>query len=99
MEIGKPKLSSPLKKKTGDFKFIPFNLGELEITFQGSRNELIEVKNYWNSIGSPEYNEKLDFGENLQNIYKKLRYWPKPMLNNNVVQTMLLEYEDDNKGT
>ena len=99
MEIGKPKLCYPFKRKTGDFKFIPFNLSELEITFQGSRDDLIEVENYWDSIGNPKYNEKLDFGENLQNIYKKLRYWPKPMLNNNVVQTMLLEYEDDNKGT
>jgi len=45
------------------------------------------------------YNKQLSFEGNMLNLYNKLRYWPQPMLNDSVVQTMILEYEYDNRRT
>jgi hypothetical protein len=51
MQIGKPTRCYPFKKETGDFVFIPYDYTEAELKFYGSRDELIEVEDYWDSIG------------------------------------------------
>jgi hypothetical protein len=99
MQIGKPTRCYPFKKETGDFVFIPYDYTEAELSFIGSRDKLIEVEDYWDSIGNPKYDRDLSFKDNMYIVYNKLRYWPSPMLNNKVVQTMILEYENDNKRT
>ena len=99
MQIGKPTRCYPFKKETGDFVFIPYDYTEAELKFYDSRDELIEVEDYWDSIGNPKYDRDLSFKDNMYIVYNKLRYCPSPMLNNKVVQTMILEYENDNKRT
>ena len=58
-----------------------------------------EFINLWDSIGNPMYNKRLSFEDNMLNVYNSLRYWPKPMLNDSVVQTIILEYKNDNRRT
>jgi len=41
----------------------------------------------------------LSFEDNMLIVFNNLLYWPKPMLNDNVVQTIILEYENDNRRT
>jgi len=80
--------------------FIPYDYTEADLTYVGgSRNALEEIENFWDSIGNPMYKKQLSFEDNMLNVYNQLRYWPKPMLNNNVVQTIILEYEYDNRRT
>ena len=80
--------------------FIPYDYTEADLTYiGGSRNALEEIENFWDSIGNPMYKKQLSFEDNMLNVYNQLRYWPKPMLNDKVVQTIILEYEDDNKRT
>jgi hypothetical protein len=100
MQIGKPTRCYPFRKETGDFMFIPYDYTEADLTYiGGSRNALEEIENFWDSIGNPMYKKQLSFEDNMLNVYNQLRYWPKPMLNDKVVQTIILEYEDDNKRT
>ena len=61
MQIGKPTRCYPFKKETGDFVFIPYDYTEAELKFYGSRDELIEVEDYWDSIGNPKYDRDLSF--------------------------------------
>ena len=80
--------------------FIPYDYTEADLTYiGGSRNALEEIENFWDSIGNPMYKKQLSFEDNMLSVYNQLRYWPKPMLNNNVVQTIILEYEYDNRRT
>ena len=100
MQIGKPTRCYPFRKETGDFMFIPYDYTEADLTYiGGSRNALEEIENFWDSIGNPMYNKRLSFEDNMLNVYNSLRYWPKPMLNDNVVQTIILEYKNDNRRT
>jgi len=100
MQIGKPTRCYPFKIETGGFMFIPYDYTEADLTYiGGSRNALEEIENFWDSIGNPMYKKQLSFEDNMLNVYNQLRYWPKPMLNNNVVQTIILEYEYDNRRT
>ena len=100
MQIGKPTRCYPFRKETGDFMFIPYDYTEADLTYVGgSRNALEEIENFWDSIGNPMYKKQLSFEDNMLSVYNQLRYWPKPMLNDKVVQTIILEYEDDNKRT
>lgn len=80
--------------------FIPYDYTEAELKYVGGgRDTLEQIEDFWDSIGNPMYNKRLSFEDNMLNLYSKLRYWPKPMLNDNVVQTMILEYEYDNRRT
>jgi hypothetical protein len=100
MQIGKPTRCYPFRKETGDFMFIPYDYTEAELKYVGGgRDTLEQIEDFWDSIGNPMYNKRLSFEDNMLNLYNKLRYWPKPMLNDNVVQTMILEYEYDNRRT
>jgi hypothetical protein len=100
MQIGKPTRCYPFRKETGDFIFIPYDYTEAELKYVGGgRDTLEQIEDFWDSIGNPMYNKRLSFEDNMLNLYSKLRYWPKPMLNDNVVQTMILEYEYDNRRT
>tara|TARA_R110001606_G_scaffold120655_1_gene252458 strand:- start:124 stop:435 length:312 start_codon:yes stop_codon:yes gene_type:complete len=100
MQIGKPTRCYPFRKETGDFMFIPYDYTEADLTYiGGSRNALEKIENFWDSIGNPMYKKQLSFEDNMLNVYNQLRYWPKPMFNNNVVQTIILEYEYDNRRT
>jgi hypothetical protein len=100
MQIGKPTRCYPFRKETGDFMFIPYDYTEAELKYVGGgRDTLEQIEDFWDSIGNPMYNKRLSFEDNMLNLYSKLRYWPKPMLNDNVVQTMILEYEYDNRRT
>ena len=98
MQIGKPTRCYPFKKDTGDFIFLPYDFTEADLTYIGDNLE--EIEEFWYlSIGNPMYNKQLSFEGNMLNLYNKLRYWPQPMLNDSVVQTMILEYEYDNRRT
>ena len=100
MQIGRPTRCYPFRKETGDFMFIPYDYTEAELKYVGGgRDTLEQIEDFWDSIGNPMYNKRLSFEDNMLNLYNKLRYWPKPMLNDNVVQTMILEYEYDNRRT
>ena len=100
MQIGKLTRCYPFRKETGDFIFIPYDYTEAELKYVGGgRDTLEQIEDFWDSIGNPMYNKRLSFEDNMLNLYSKLRYWPKPMLNDNVVQTMILEYEYDNRRT
>ena len=100
MQIGKQTRCYPFRKETGDFMFIPYDYTEADLTYiGGSRNALEEIENFWDSIGNPMYNKRLSFEDNMLNVYNSLRYWPKPMLNDSVVQTIILEYKNDNRRT
>ena len=100
MQIGKPTRCYPFRKETGDFMFIPYDYTEAELKYVGGgRDTLEQIEDFWDSIGNPMYNKRLSFEDNMLNLYNKLRYWPQPMLNDNVVQTMILEYEYDNRRT
>ena len=78
--------------------FIPYDYTEAELKYVGGgRDTLEQIEDFWDSIGNPMYNKRLSFEDNMLNLYNKLRYWPKPMLNDSVVQTMILEYEYDNR--
>ena len=98
MQIGKPTRCYPFRKETGNFMFIPYDYTEAELKYVGGgRDTLEQIEDFWDSIGNPMYNKRLSFEDNMLNLYNKLRYWPKPMLNDSVVQTMILEYEYDNR--
>ena len=98
MQIGKPTRCYPFRKKTGDFMFIPYDYTEAELKYVGGgRDTLEQIEDFWDSIGNPMYNKRLSFEDNMLNLYNKLRYRPQPMLNDSVVQTMILEYEYDNR--
>ena len=99
MQIGKPTRCYPFKIETGGFMFIPYDYTEAELSFTGCREDLIKIEDYWDSIGNPKYDENMSFNDHMLMMYNNLLYWPKPMLNDNVVQTIILEYEYDNKRT
>jgi len=97
MQIGKPTRCYPFKKDSGDFMFLPFDYTEADLTYIGDNLE--EIEEFWHSIGKPKYSERLSFEDNMLKVFNNLLYWPKPMLNDNVVQTIILEYENDNRRT
>tara|TARA_R100000900_G_C3337121_1_gene164520 strand:- start:649 stop:951 length:303 start_codon:yes stop_codon:yes gene_type:complete len=97
MQIGKPTRCYPFKKDAGDFMFLPFDYTEADLTYIG--DSLEEIEEFWHSIGKPKYSERLSFEDNMLIVFNNLLYWPKPMLNDNVVQTIILEYENDNRRT
>ena len=95
MTIGKPIRCDPLKKKDGKFIYLPYDKTEFDITFVGDNADLETIQEYWQAIQKPEYNPRETVTQNLMRIKNDIGYWPEPLYNDNVVQTTLLEYEED----
>ena len=95
MTIGKPIRCYPLKKKHGKFIYLPYDKTEFDITFVGDNADLETIQEYWQAIQKPEYNPRETVSQNLMHIKNNIGYWPEPLYNDNVVQTTLLEYEED----
>ena len=68
---------------------------EFDITFIGDDQELKPIKEYWQAIQKPQYNPRETVSQNMLRIKNDIGYWPEPLYSHNVVQTTLLEYEED----
>ncbi len=95
MTIGKPLRCYPFKRKDGTFMYLPYDKTEFDLTFKGGEKELKLINEYWEAIGKPKYNPRKSVQENLTDLKKYMGYWPEPMDCDKVVQTTLLEYEDE----
>ena len=95
MTVGKPIRCYPFKKKDGKFIYLPYDKTEFDITFVGDDAEMKTVQEYWQAIQRPQYNPRETVTQNLMRIKNDIGYWPEPLYNDNVVQTTLLEYEED----
>ena len=95
MTVGKPIRCYPFKKKDGTFIYLPYDKTEFDITFIGDDQELKPIKEYWQAIQKPQYNPRETVSQNMLRIKNDIRYWPEPLYSDNVVQTTLLEYEED----
>ena len=95
MTIGKPIKCYVFNRTKGGYIYLPYEKTEYEIIFQGNKSELKDIRNYWVSIGKPMYSNKKSFQENMQTIYNRLGYWPEPFYNENLIQTMLLDFVED----
>tara|TARA_R100000406_G_scaffold31132_1_gene20400 strand:+ start:208 stop:549 length:342 start_codon:yes stop_codon:yes gene_type:complete len=74
---------------------LPYDKTEFDITFVGDNADLETIQEYWQAIQKPEYNPRETVSQNLMRIKNDIGYWPEPLYNDNVVQTTLLEYEED----
>ena len=99
MTIGKPLKCYPFKKKDKTFIFLPYDKTEFDLTFIGETEDLIPIKEYWEAIRKPKYDPRQTVEQNLMTIKTFMGYWPEPFLSDKIVQTMLLDYEDDNAVT
>ena len=95
MTVGKPIRCYPFKKKDGTFIYLPYDKTEFDITFIGDDQELKPIKEYWQAIQKPQYNPRETISQNMLRIKDDIGYWPEPLYNDKVVQTTLLEYEED----
>ena len=95
MTIGKPIRCYPFKKKDGKFIYLPYDKTEFDITFVGDDQEFKPSKEYWQAIQKPQYNPRETISQNMLRIKDDIGYWPEPLYNDKVVQTTLLEYEED----
>ena len=95
MTIGKPLRCYPFKRKDGTFMYLPYDKTEFDLTFKGGEKELKLINEYWEAIGKPKYNPRKSVQENLTDLKIYMGYWPEPMDCDKVVQTTLLEYEDE----
>tara|TARA_R110000787_G_scaffold61229_1_gene138765 strand:+ start:678 stop:1079 length:402 start_codon:yes stop_codon:yes gene_type:complete len=96
MTIGKPLKCYPFKKKDGTFIYLPYDKTEFDLTFKGEEEDLLPIKEYWRSIRKPKYDPRKSLNENLMEVKNFMGFWPEPFFSDKIVQTMLLEYEDDN---
>ena len=92
--IGEPIRFYPMRKKTGGLEFVPFDYTELNLEFNGTREEYKDILEYWEMINKPLYDETKSYADNLQAVFNDLRYWPRPMKHTSVVQILILEYEN-----
>ena len=95
MTVGKPIRCYPFKKKDGTFIYLPYDKTEFDITFIGDDQELKPIKEYWQAIQKPQYNPRETVSQNMLRIKNDIGYWPEPLYSDKVVQTTLLEYEED----
>ena len=95
MTIGKPLRCYPFKKKDGTFIYLPYDKTEFDLTFVGNDEELKPIKEFWEAIGKPKYKPRKSVQENLTDLKKYMGYWPEPINCDKIVQTALLEYEED----
>ena len=97
MTVGKPLRCYPFKRKDGTFMYLPYDKTEFDLTFRGGEEELKLINEYWEAIRKPIYNPRQSVSENLTALKKTMGYWPEPMDCDKVVQTTLLEYEEDDE--
>ena len=102
MTIGKPLRCYPFKKKDGTFIYLPYDKTEFDLTFIGSDQDLKNIQEYWEAINKPKYDPRKSLQENLTELKDLQRrstndsgYWPEPMSCSKVIQTALLEYEEE----
>ena len=95
MTIGKPIKCYVFNRTRGGYMYLTDEKTEYEIIFQGDKSELRDIRNYWVSIGKPMYDNKKSFQENMQTIYNRLGFWPEPFYSENLIQTMLLDFVED----
>jgi len=96
MEIGKPAAFYPLRVM-GGFMYVPYEKTDLDLVFRGNQDDMDKIIEYWHLIKSPRYYKTKSLQENLQAMYDDLQYWPKPMLINEVVKALHLEYENEDR--
>ena len=53
------------------------------------------IQEYWESIQKPTYDPRKSVQENLTDLKNFMGYWPEPLNCDKIVQTALLEYEED----
>ena len=93
MGIGDPIRCYPFQRvKQEGFFYLPYDQTEFELSFRG--DDLKPITEYWISIGKPRYDSRKSMAENMQTVFAKFNYWPEPLLNKNIIETLLLEYEE-----
>ena len=93
MGIGDPIRCYPFQRlKQEGFFYLPYDKTEFELSFRG--DNLKPITEYWISIGKPTYDSRKSMAENMQTVFAKFNYWPEPLLNKNIIETLLLEYDE-----
>ena len=94
MGIGDPIRCYPFQRvKQEGFFYLPYDKTELQLCFRHGSN-LKPITEYWISIGKPRYDSRKSMAENMQTVFAKFNYWPEPLLNKNIIETLLLEYDE-----
>ena len=92
--IGDPIRCYPLQRKNGELFYLPYDKCEFELSFRGDKEKLKPIIKYWISIGKPKYDSRKSIPENMQIVFNHFDYWPEPLLNDHIIETLLLEYEE-----
>lgn len=93
MGIGDPIRCYPFQRvKQEGFFYLSYDKTEFELSFRG--DDLKPITEYWISIGKPRYDSRKSMAENMQTVFAKFNYWPEPLLNKNIIETLLLEYDE-----
>jgi len=93
MGIGNPIRCYPFQRlKQEGFFYLPYDKTEFELSFRGA--DLKPITEYWISIGKPRYDSRKSMAENMQTVFAKFNYWSEPLLNKNIIETLLLENEE-----
>ena len=95
MTIGVPLRCYPYKKKDGSFIYLPYDKTDFDLTFKGDKKDLQPITDYWSSIGKPLYVSSKTMAENMQIVFTRFDYWPEPLLSDHIIQTMLLDFVED----
>jgi len=94
MGIGDPIRCYPFQRvKQEGFFYLPYDKTELQLCFRHG-SDLKPITEYWISIGKPRYDSRKSMAENMQTVFAKFNYWPEPLLNKNIIETLLLEYDE-----
>ena len=95
MGIGDPIRCYPFQRlKQEGFFYLGYDKTEFELSFRGDKEQLKPITDYWISIGKPKYDSRKSMAENMQTVFAKFNYWPEPLLNKNIIETLLLEYDE-----
>ena len=95
MGIGDPIRCYPFQRlKQEGFFYLGYDKTEFELSFRGDKEQLKPITDYWISIGKPKYDSRKSMAENMQTVFSKFNYWPEPLLNKNIIETLLLEYDE-----
>ena len=94
MGIGDPIRCYPFQRvKQEGFFYLPYDRTELQLCFRHG-SDLKPITEYWISIGKPTYDSRKSMAENMQTVFAKFNYWPEPLLSKNIIETLLLEYDE-----
>jgi len=94
MGIGDPIRCYPFQRvKQEGFFYLPYDRTELQLCFRHG-SDLKPITEYWISIGKPRYDSRKSMAENMQTVFAKFNYWPEPLLSKNIIETLLLEYDE-----